>query len=116
MVLGRFKSLSDNKEFAEIYKNGKKWHCLCAVVFFAKFNSQIGFSPKFSVVVSKKFGKAHERNLAKRRVRAAFYALQNRLEEGVFVVVVKNNLKTHSFLELSKQLAWSLRRLEALKN
>ncbi len=155
MVVGRFGSLGE-ADFSRTYKLGKKWHCGCAVVFFAAQDCLKTATsqpqpaqnpqPKFAVVVSKKYGKAHERNRAKRRLRAAFWGVENgansnlaggggglgasgrevgreswresqkKLRDGNYVFVVKSDLKEMDFSRICKEISWALKRLGAFEN
>ncbi len=71
--------ISEKKDFERIYKLGKKVK--------GEFGMLIGLEDegmsncKFGVVVSKKIGKANQRNKFKRRVR---YVIQSFLNEGFF--------------------------------
>lgn len=66
-MLKKINRLAKRKEFAYLYANGKAFHTnYLTLVFTCTKNRvlKIGFS------VSKKVGKAHQRNLVKRRLRA----------------------------------------------
>jgi ribonuclease P protein component len=66
-------------DFEKVYANGKKVK--------GEFGMIIGFEDgplhncEFGIVVGKKIGKAHERNLFKRRIR---FLIQRLLNEGFF--------------------------------
>ncbi len=107
----KFVSINDSKEFARLYKNAKKWYCECAVIFYEDDETQ----GKFSVIASKKVGKAVARNRAKRLIRAVFANMQTRLKTGKYIFVAKAEILGTSFVKLQKNLEWGLRKLECLK-
>lgn len=79
-MLAKKYRISNKKDFERIYSIGQKVK--------GKYGMVIGLyeegleNPKFGVVVSKKVGKAHERNKIKRRVRNI---IQEALNKGLFV-------------------------------
>ncbi|MBS6287584.1 MAG: ribonuclease P protein component, partial [Campylobacter concisus] len=51
--LAGFESLSDSREFSQVYKEASKWHCDACVDFYKPT-----IEKKLAVVASKKVGKA----------------------------------------------------------
>jgi ribonuclease P protein component len=64
---------------------------------------------------SKKVGNAVERNLSKRKLRAGFLELQEKLEDGIFVFVAKREILEVEYKALIKSLVFALKRVGALK-
>ncbi|MCR6570818.1 ribonuclease P protein component [Campylobacter insulaenigrae] len=105
-----FLNISNVREFAAIYKEGKKWHCEGMIIFY--FPSQ---EKKFAVVASKKVGKAVERNRAKRLLRSAFFQLRNQVENGKYILVAKTGIIEIPFLKLEKNLKWGFKKIGCIK-
>ncbi len=61
---------------------------------------------------SKKVGNAVKRNLAKRRMRALFFEIQESLKDGTYIFVAKDRMCQMSYESLKKGFLWSLRRLD----
>ena len=95
--------LRSSWQFRLVYTGGNKAYCKYSILFYHKMSEQ-GSGPLFGVVASKKVGNAVERSRAKRLLREALRAIENRLiERDLWIVVVarKNILtcKTPDVLE-----------------
>ena len=95
--------LRSSWQFRFVYAHGNKAYCKYSILFYHKTGEQ-GGGPQFGVVASKKVGNAVERSRAKRVLREALRATENRLiERDLWIVVVarKNILtcKTPDVLE-----------------
>lgn len=108
--MNNFISLNSKKDFSNVYRNAKKWYCDCAVVYFLANGEN-----KFSVVVSKKIGKAVVRNYCKRRVRAVFNEVCSELKSGTYVIVVKFGLDKIPFKNVRDTIKWALRKMDSFK-
>lgn len=106
----KFASIKDDKEFARLYKEARKWYCEVGVIFY-----QSSEENKIAVIASKKVGKAVARNRAKRLLRVVFFQMQDRLKSGKYILVAKSELLSVSFLKLQKNLEWGFKKLECLK-
>ncbi|WP_103643153.1 ribonuclease P protein component [Campylobacter concisus] len=108
--LAGFESLSDSREFSQVYKEASKWYCDACVVFYKPT-----IEKKLAVVASKKVGKAVVRNRAKRLLRAAFFSISNELKDGTYIMVAKNGITEISFDKICKNLSWSIKKMGCLK-
>ncbi len=106
-------SLKGKKCFSEVYENGvrhrtdsfnavivKKCRIDCNSICSKKLND-VEF--KVAVITGKKFGKAHERNRARRRIRAV---LNEFTLNGKFCMCINvyNGINSKSFAELKTEL------------
>ena len=106
--------LKKRKEFAYLYNNGKAKHSstLTMVYLPTKYRPlKIGFS------ISKKIGKAHTRNLIKRRLRACVRDLVPQMQNNYNVVfIAKAGIDKISFAELKSQVISLVNNSEVIKN
>ena len=100
-MLKKDNRLLKRKEFAYLYKNGTAKHTanLTLVYLPTKYRPiKIGFS------VAKKIGKAHVRNLIKRRLRVIVRDLVPTLPNNYNVVIIaKSGVESISFENLKEQ-------------
>ncbi|MDR1008457.1 MAG: ribonuclease P protein component [Campylobacteraceae bacterium] len=108
--VGSYRSLKKSGEFSVIYKVANKWHCNGAVVFY-----KISDEKKVGFTAGKKVGNAVLRNRAKRRLRAIFAQIEQKLKDGIYVFVAKEGLKNMDYKQLKSSLLWSFKRLECFK-
>jgi len=95
------------KEIAELFKNAKRMRrspyvdILCAPVTDRDFG-------KILVITSKKVGKAHKRNLIKRRLRSIFY--EEKLYKHLYdcIIIIKKEALTCKFDQLKLILQESI--------
>ena len=93
--------LRKNNQFNYIYKKGEKTHTDNLTLFAVKSKYEsykIGFS------ISKKLGKAHERNLLKRRMREISRKFVSIPSFCNFVVLAKENASKLDFVELKEEM------------
>jgi ribonuclease P protein component len=56
---------------------------------------------RLGIIASRKVGKAHERNLARRRLREIFRQYQSLLPSGIdLVLIIRSGIKKQSFEEI----------------
>lgn len=80
-------SLKQNHLFGLAYTKGKCFSCRTAAVYILK-NRRASAKTMLGITVSKKRGKAVERNRAKRIIREAFRRLYPQVKDGYIIVVV----------------------------
>ncbi|CRF49469.1 Ribonuclease P protein component [Helicobacter heilmannii] len=106
-------SLKTTQQFSYTYKKGMRTHR----AFFAIYSLPLEDLPPFfgnpknlllGLSVSKKVGKAVQRNLLKRRVRTILNHVH--LENQVLVFVAKAGITSLSYLELKQQILACLKR------
>ena len=74
-------------DFRILIHTGKKWHGNCFRVFFLKSDRrQVGFA------VSRKLGKAHQRNRIKRLMREMYRKQKNTIGPYKLIVLAKNDI------------------------
>ena len=94
------------REFSLGYKQGKKWHCDGAVIFYkASSDKKVGFT------ASKKVGNAVKRNFCKRRLRAVFLELQDEIASGTYIMVATAKLHEIDYAQTKQSIRWALKRL-----
>ncbi len=101
--------LRKNKQFQYVYRSGKRVSNPSLTLLCAKGRGvHIGFS------ISKKVGKAHTRNLVKRRLRAAVAPCLGQMQDGQYVVMVRPVCAEMDFHQLKTSLMSLLNRAKVL--
>ena len=94
--------LTKRKEFGYIYKKGEAKHTnnltlLYTPTYLKTF--KVGFS------ISKKVGKAYQRNLVKRRLREAFKTMMNNVDVKYnYVIIAKPTILDQSYQNIKQEL------------
>lgn len=105
--------LKKKKEFAYIYRHGNTVASKFFVVCFLP--TKLG-QPKVGFVVSKKVGKAHTRNLVKRRLRAIIRELLTRMDQKTnYIITAKVEAVELDYQELKKQVLYILTKNALIK-
>lgn len=73
-----------NREFVYAYKKGKKIVSDCIVFHYYKNRTN---TTRLGITASKSVGKAHDRNRAKRLIRAAFRECMPKMKHGYNVII-----------------------------
>src|SRR6185437_7895727 len=111
-MLPREHRLRLSSDFARVRREGRAWSHPWLVVTAVPNGgtvSRVGFT------VSKRVGKAHVRNLVRRRLREAMRAHLPRLVPGYDIVIISRPaLATQSFTALAGALAQQLRHARLL--
>lgn len=117
LAFGKNKRLLSNTEFRRIFKYGKRVS-LPALTLIYRFRDQSSApkSPKLGLSVSRKVGKAHDRNLLKRRLREIFRLHQHEfLENSEIVLIPKKETCELSYIELENSFFKLLLRGKLIK-
>lgn len=91
--------LRKRKDFAQVYRRGKSVANRQLVLIH-----QNGKGVRIGISVSKKLGKAHARNLIKRRLRECVRPLLLQLKPGRYIIVAREGAAGQSFAVLSASL------------
>ncbi|WBL31385.1 ribonuclease P protein component [Candidatus Phytoplasma sacchari] len=101
--------LKKRKEINFIFKFKKNVRNYFFILYYARNPEFEHF--KFALSINKKYGKSHERNLIKRRLRMIIY---NNIclidKKSSFVLVIKPPAKNLSFNELSEKFTYLLKK------
>lgn len=71
---------------------------------------------RYAISIGKKYGKAHERNLCKRRLRHIIGELSPSLANYEFVIVVRSEVSKLSFQMIEERLVKLLKRSKIIEN
>lgn len=107
-------SLKGRELFKEVNIRGKKYHgVFLKLSVIKKRPERINEKPfekpedhtKIGIIVPKRYGKAVERNIAKRRIRAVCRSILPLIKEGTLVIIrIEYKMKDASIDELKKEL------------
>ncbi len=105
LVFGKDRRILRNSDYRRIYKSGKRIQSSFFTVIYRQNHSKSDSkSPKLGLSVSKKLGKAHERNLMKRRLREIFRIHQFELKEnGEFVFIPKKEMSKFDYFSIERE-------------
>ena len=105
--------LKKRKEFAYLYNHGKASHTSNLSLVYNPTKSR---ALKIGLSVAKKIGKAHTRNLVKRRLRASLREYVEKMPDNFNVVfIAKAGVENITFAEMKKQVEYLLKKCEFLK-
>lgn len=106
------KSLKLNKDFRRLYYRGKSCVCRNVVVYCMKNRTK---SNRIGITCGKNIGKAVVRNRLKRLVRESYRLMETDVKKGFdFVVVIRSRAVGKEFSEISRDLAYAMKKLSAL--
>ena len=108
--------LKKNYEFKNLFSNGKFYYGEYVHFYIKETTSIIN---KFGIAISKKSGKAVERNHIKRLIRENYTKLENNIKNGTYILVVINknkNIKEINFKQIENDFYKSLKKANVLIN
>ena len=104
--------IKKRKDFLRVAKQGLKMVTSTVILQAAQSLSVSETAPKIGFTTSKKLGKAHIRNRARRRMRAALRETYNRLKPGYeYVLIGRYNTAECDFAKLKDDLIWGIKKL-----
>ena len=110
--MNEFKSLRKNWEFQAVYRNGKSKANRCFVMIIKKNDAS---SNRIGISVSKKLGKAFERNKIKRYIRETFKTRKEYVKNYDIIVIARPGAKELPFLEFGSSIDHVLKRSKLMK-
>lgn len=106
--------IKKNKEFQNVFQNGKSFANRQFVVYVLKKDNQKHF--RIGLSVSKRLGNAVKRNEIKRYIRRSIHELQDGLvEPNDYVIIARKPVATMDFFEVKKSLIHVLKVARVLK-
>ncbi|MFD2045629.1 ribonuclease P protein component [Ornithinibacillus salinisoli] len=106
--------VKDNKEFQQIFKNGRSFANRQLVIYYKKIPDQQHF--RVGLSVGKKIGNAVTRNRIKRYLREAFRELEPQIESTYDIVIIaRQPTKQMEYREFKKSLTHLLMKERLLK-
>src|SRR5690554_1295906 len=105
--------LKSQKEISLVFANKTKYGDGHFVIYYrSSKNSHF----RYAISIGKKYGKAHERNLCKRRIRHIILELSPNLANYEFVIVVRSEVSELSFEMIKERIVKLLKRSKILEN
>lgn len=100
--------LREKKDFSNIYSKGKSLGSRYVVLFFIK--NKLGYN-RICVLASKKVGNSVKRNRARRLIKSAFSAFENRIEQGYDIIfIARKEIVDSKCIEVEKSIYGILKR------
>ena len=94
-------SLKQDRDFRRVYRKGASAVRPCLVVYARRTN---GRENRLGITVTAKVGKAHTRNLVRRRLREIYRLHEDGIRTGYdFVVVARTRAATAGYRRLEKE-------------
>lgn len=107
--------LKKRKDFLRVAGQGLKMVTSTVILQAAHSFSDSAGTPKIGFTTTKKLGKAHIRNRARRRMRAVLREYYPLLKPNLeYVLIGRYNTADCSFEKLRDDLAWGLKKLNKL--
>ena len=80
LTFSKLQKLLSRRDFREVYERGKRYFGAHVVIYY---QSGLPYQTRLGITISKKWGKAHERNRFKRIVREGFRTIFPSLSQGL---------------------------------
>ncbi len=105
----RYEMIKDQNIFNELIKNGKYKKNNCFVVYKKTNETE---KTNFGIAISKKYGKAVERNNIKRKTRNIIDNNRNLFQKGFnYIIMVRKDCQNKEYSELNDSLVAILKEL-----
>lgn len=93
--------VTDNREIEKIINTGKKSVSANFIIYYIS-NEEATYN-KYCVTVSRKIGKAHDRNKIKRRIKDIL--MKNKMDfQKKYVIIIRKETKSMSYSEIKEVL------------
>ena len=103
MIMKKEFRIKKNKEFQQVFKQGKSFANRQFIIYSLSVPGQTHF--RIGLSVSKKIGNAVTRNQVKRYLRQAFFELKENIKEGHdYVLIARKPAAEMDFHEVKKSL------------
>ena len=103
-----------NYEFKNLFSKGKFYYGEYIHMYIKTTESEYN---KLGIAVSKKMGKAVERNRIKRLIRENYKEIEQKIKKGTQILIVinkKNNIKNINFYEIKENFYRTLKKANIL--
>lgn len=104
----KYSKLKKNGDFKKLFAKGKRAFSRTLTVIYAPSHGKT----VMGIALSKKHGKAVQRNRIKRLIRAAFSNNFEKLKGSYFIVVMPKICEEYSYAETERSLLSCFRRME----
>ena len=106
--------LKRKADFNRVYNKGKSCASKYTVLFYIKNN--LSFN-RISYLASKKVGNSVQRNRARRLLRAAYFSLKDKVDDGYdLIIVARNTINDKKEMDVENSLLDCLIKAKVLKN
>lgn len=102
----KYIKLKKSGDFSKLFKKGKRVYSPCLTVIYTPSKQTV-----MGIAVSKKHGKAVQRNRIKRLIRAVFRENADKLSESYCLVIMPKVLEQYSYKEFEKSLLSCFKRM-----